>query len=124
MLEKDIQALYLNGKPFWNIVESNGAIQMDGKRYVELPVKVQVKENYAFEPGVDPSYYNKVKWSYPDVKSLQGDYFFNKGDQAECIGIDGDYYVVQNLYNHENSGPTKGNLIAAVKKDIFLPIWG
>ena len=117
-----IDYILFNKLKYWAFTDNSEVVQANDKRYVAIPAKVQFNTSYIFEPGVDNPIYSKVKWSYPDVPSLQGLYDFRQGDQATCIGTDGDYYVLKNVYNHH---PTVKEFIAvAVKKDLLLPIWG
>ncbi|MDB6263636.1 hypothetical protein [Lactobacillus amylovorus] len=117
-----IDHLVFNKLKWFNVADNSEVVQANDKRYVAIPTKVQFNTSYSFEPGVDSPVYSKVKWSYPDVQSLQGLYVFSQGEQAACIGTDGDYYILKDVYNHDST--VNGNLVAAVKKDLLLPIWG
>ena len=117
-----IDHILFNKLKWFNVADNSEVVQANDKRYVAIPAKVQFNTSYSFEPGVDSPAHSKVKWSYPDVQSLQGIYAFSQGEQAACIGTDGDYYVLKDVYNHDST--VKGNLVAAVKKDLLLPIWG
>ena len=116
-----IDHILFNKLKWFNVADNSEVVQANNKRYVKIPSKVQFNTSYSFEPGVDSPVYSKVKWSYPDVQSLQGMYAFSQGEQATCIGTDGDYYVLKDLYNHDSN--VNGNLVAAVKKDLLSPIW-
>ena len=117
-----IDYILFNKLKYWAFTDNSEVVQANDKRYVAIPAKVQFNTSYNFEPDVDSQIYSKVKWSYPDVQSLHGFYDFRQGEQATCIGTDGDYYVLKNVYNHD---PTvKEFLAVAVKKDLLLPIWG
>jgi hypothetical protein len=117
-----VDHILFNNLKWFNIADNSEVVQANDKRYVAIPAKVQFNTSYNFEPGVDSPVYSKVKWSYPDVQSLQGIYAFSQGEQATCIGTDGDYYVLKDVYNHDST--VEGNLVAAVKKDLLSPIWG
>ena len=117
-----VDHLIFNKLKYWAFTDNSEVVQANDKRYVAIPAKVQFNTSYSFEPSVDSPAHSKVKWSYPDVQSLQGIYAFSQGEQAACIGTDGDYYVLKDVYNYDST--VKEILVAAVKKDLLLPIWG
>ena len=116
-----IDHMLFNKLKWFNVADNSEVVQANDKRYVAIPAKVQFNTSYNFQPEIDEPAYSKVKWSYPDVQSLHGRYVFNQGEQAACIGTDGDCYVLKDVYNHDSI--VNGNLVAAVKKDLLLPIW-
>lgn len=116
-----VDHILFNKLKYWAFTDNSEVVQANDKRYVAIPAKVQFNTSYNFQPEIDDPAYSKVKWSYPDVRSLHGSYAFSQGEQAACIGTDGDYYVLKDVYNHDSN--VNGNLVAAVKKDLLLPIW-
>lgn len=112
--------MLFNKVPWFNVNQSDNEIKANGIRYVAFPPKVEVKEDYAIEPEVDNPALNKVKWEEDNGIGNHPVYQFKKGDQATCIGADGDYWVLSDLYDYGSTKPVR----AIVKKDLFIPKWG
>ena len=113
--------MLFNKVPWFNVNQSDNEIKANGIRYVAFPPKVEVKEDYSVEYQ-DNMTYKDTLIKYQDCGFNGGGIQakFKKGDMATCIGADGDYWVISDLYNYAVSS----HEMAIVKKDLFIPKWG